>query len=85
MFEITLEMESEHDKEKKIVAPEDWGNNAGEVADKLCKLLEEAREEDSTFVCINDIIIRVENIWGARVRYKPNSSESEPVSIYQRR
>lgn len=68
MFEIVLELES--DKEKIIVAPEDWGDKESLVADKLCELLEEARSEESTFVCINDSIVRVENVLAAKVRVK---------------
>lgn len=83
MFEIVLEMES--DKEKKIISPEDWGNSAAEVAEHLCSALEAAREEEATFLSINNVVVRVENVWGARVRPKSENVEGNVISLSPRR
>lgn len=83
MFEIILEMES--DKEKRINAPDDWGTESDGIAEKLCELLENAKEEEATFVCINDVIVRVENVWGARIYPKSSSGEGNVISFPPRR
>lgn len=83
MFEIVLEMES--DKEKRITSPEDWGGNEAAVAKKLFEVLEEARSEEWTFVCINNTVVRVENVWGARVRPRIEKSECGVIPFPVRR
>lgn len=83
MFEIILEMES--DKEKRIISPEEWGSSEAEVAEKLCELLEEARSEELTFVCINNTVVKVENVWGARVRSKVELGEGNVIQFPARR
>lgn len=82
MFQIVLEMES--DKEKHISAPKDWGETGDEVAQKLCELLESARERDATFISINNVVVRVENVWGARVRPEIKS-EGKVIQFPKRR
>jgi len=83
MFEIILEMES--DKEKTITSPEEWGESESEVAKKLCELLEEARSEEWTFVCVNNTVVKVENVWGARVRSKVRKTEDGVIQFPTRR
>ena len=78
-YQILLIMES--DKELKIDAPEDWGTTEANIAHTLCNMLESARTDDATYVRINNVIVRLENISSAKIKEKFAGSGEKVISF----